>query len=86
MENNNFTILERKLGGKSVATRVTPKNTIKSVDVSNELKGLFCLNDELVLRLCEIGALIQGNSGGSSRDIEWAVQNVMLNLRSFKFF
>lgn len=81
-ENNNFTILERKLGGKNHSIYLTPQNSIKSVDVPNEMQKLFCLNDDCLLKLCEIGIFIQEKYGESSRDIEWAIQNVIniLNL------
>lgn len=73
--NNNFSILERKLGGKSQFVHMTPEDITSTSDVPIGMQKKLCVSDVDLVKLCEIGILLQ-ESYGSPRDIEWAIYKV----------
>lgn len=48
---------------------------VVNTKVSSKLRNEYCLNDENLLKLCEIGIYLE-NRYASPRDIEWAVHKV----------
>lgn len=75
-KNNNFTVLERKLGDKQRLVAMTNDN-VKDMDIEEVKRKNFCLDETNLLKLCSIGAFLE-KSYESARDIEWAVYNVCL--------
>lgn len=74
-DSKKLNILERKLGGKNQIFYMTKGDGINISEVSKKLKEKFCLSDENVLELCEIGIYLEERYG-SPRDIEWAIHKV----------
>lgn len=74
--NNNLKISERNLGGKDYVTIMENHAAgVNSSKIDEKLRNKFCLNDENLLKLCEIGIYLEKCSR-SPRDIEWAVHKV----------
>lgn len=48
---------------------------VNNTKISEDLRGKFCLNDEHLLKLCEIGIYLEERYA-SPRDIEWAIHKV----------
>lgn len=73
--NNNFSILERKVGEKNHFVHMTSEDITSSANVPIEMQKKLCMTDENLLELCEIGVFLQ-DTYGSPRDIEWAIHKV----------
>lgn len=73
MRNNNLTILDRKMGGKATRIEMDGGDCVTSVAVSQAARSHYCISDETVLALCQIGIYLE-HYYRSARDIEWAVR------------
>lgn len=52
---------------------------LKNSELDDKMRKQFCLNDENILKLCQVGIDLQENCNeGSPRDIEWAIHKVRM--------
>lgn len=82
LRNNNLTILERKMGEKAIQIEMSGGDRVISTDIDHDARKKYCISDEHVLSLCQIGIYLE-HCYRSARDIEWAVhQNKIYLLQS----
>lgn len=50
---------------------------LKNSELDDKMRKQFCLNDENILKLCQVGIDLQENCNeGLPKDIEWAIHKV----------
>lgn len=75
LRNNNLTIVDRKMGDKATRIEMNATDHVDSADNDHIDRKKYCVNDEHLLALCQIGIYLE-NCYRSARDIEWALHNV----------
>lgn len=70
---DTFKITQKVCGKKGHKIQMNSTSDVEKVEVVDS--GEFCLSDQMVLRLAEIGVVLE-KLYGSARDIEWAVKGV----------
>lgn len=75
LQNNDLTILERKMGDKATRVEMNATDCVDSAHIDYSDRKKYCVDDEHLLALCQIGIYLE-NCYRSARDIEWAVHNV----------
>lgn len=68
-------IMERVCGKKGYKIQMTEDNDVEKVQVEGEE---FCLRDDVVLKLAEIGIVLE-KLYGNGRDIEWGLKEVRIS-------
>lgn len=73
---DKFTVVEKVCGKKGFKIQMSSSsdNTVEKVNVDGDD---FCLSDEIVVRLSEIGVVLE-KLYGSGRDIEWGLKEVRI--------
>lgn len=73
-KSKHLKILTKNKGEKSVSIQI--QDAMKEVENTSDERDSFCLSDDQILELSEIGLLLEDVYGRAS-DIEWAVYQVL---------
>lgn len=71
-KDDRFTIIEKVCGKKGHKIQMSEDNSVEKVEVTGEE---FCLSDDVVLKVAEIGVMLE-RLYGNGRDIEWGLKEV----------